>query len=394
MDATQEGVVVSLADIDWDASLSACQMRGQTQSEVVEEYAELYRQGVEMPPVVCFSNGKTTWLVDGFHRAEAATDAGLLELPAEIRKGSLRDAILFSVGANTAHGLRRTNADKRRAVLALLTDKSWMKWSDRKIASQCAVSNRFVGNLREEISVNGSQIDSPAAAERTVERNGKTYEMQTGNIGKREPVESPTVDIEPDEPEEAGDEFIVEEAAGEPAEPEPRKPHVSNNSGENEWYTPPAIVNCASRVMDTIELDPASSEKAQEVIQADRYFTAKKNGLKQSWKCDSLWLNPPYAQPLMSEFVTKFCESWLAGDIGQACVLVNNATETQWFQRLAAISTAVCFLRGRVKFHDSTGKPANTPLQGQAVLYFGNHTRRFASEFEAMGLVMEAHDYE
>ena len=37
--------------------------------------------------------------------------------------GGLRDAILFSVGANAAHGLRRTNADKRRTVLLLWEDE-------------------------------------------------------------------------------------------------------------------------------------------------------------------------------------------------------------------------------------------------------------------------------
>ncbi|MGT2479599.1 hypothetical protein ACU4GR_13540 [Methylobacterium oryzae CBMB20] len=49
------------------------------------------------------------------HRRHAAgLHAGLGELPCEVRQGGLRDAILHSAGANAAHGLRRTNADKRR----------------------------------------------------------------------------------------------------------------------------------------------------------------------------------------------------------------------------------------------------------------------------------------
>lgn len=60
----------------------------------------------------------------------------------------MRDAILFSVGVNSSHGLRRTNADKRRSVMRLLDDAEWSTWSDREIARRCGVSQPFVGNLR------------------------------------------------------------------------------------------------------------------------------------------------------------------------------------------------------------------------------------------------------
>jgi hypothetical protein len=39
-----------------------------------------------------------------------------------------------SVSANAPHGLRRTNADKRRAVVRLLEDTEWSQWADREIA--------------------------------------------------------------------------------------------------------------------------------------------------------------------------------------------------------------------------------------------------------------------
>ncbi|MBT3274957.1 MAG: streptomycin biosynthesis regulator, partial [Spirochaetales bacterium] len=49
----------------------------------------------------------------------------LLEIDADIRQGTQQDAVLHSVGANAAHGARRTNDDKRLAVKTLLCDGEW-----------------------------------------------------------------------------------------------------------------------------------------------------------------------------------------------------------------------------------------------------------------------------
>lgn len=160
------------------------QPRAQTESDVIDDYAEAMLNGTSFPSVIAFYDGKEYWLADGFHRVEAAKRAGLTDIAADVRQGTQRDAILFSVGANASHGLRRTNADKRRAVERLLRDEEWAKWSDREIARNCAVHHEMVGKLRKELSGGIRQIDD----ERTVQRNGSTYSMNTGNIGKSDPV--------------------------------------------------------------------------------------------------------------------------------------------------------------------------------------------------------------
>lgn len=167
------------------------------------------------------------------------------------------------------------------------------------------------------------------------------------------------------------------------------KPHVANNSGENEWYTPTKIVDLARRTMGGIDLDPASSKKAQETVLANRYFTKEDDGLDKDWTAPSVWLNPPYSKELVTEFSDKLLTEYRDGRVEQACVLVNNATETVWFQRLAFNAKAICFFRGRIKFLDSTGTPANTPLQGQAMLYFGKDSTKFAEQCSEQGFVME-----
>lgn len=161
--------------------------------------------------------------------------------------------------------------------------------------------------------------------------------------------------------------------------------HVSNNSGENEWYTPPKLIELASRVMNGIDLDPASSELANGIVKAGNYYTAEDDGLTKDWD-GNIWMNPPYAQPLITQFSEKLVNE--LPNINQACVLVNNATETGWLQGMMRKCDAICFLTGRVKFIDTDGNSTGAPLQGQVVLYFGENVNGFYNEFKGQGICM------
>lgn len=172
-------------------------------------------------------------------------------------------------------------------------------------------------------------------------------------------------------------------AAGEePTKAALKKAHVAHNSGQNEWYTPAAFIEAARQVMSGIDLDPASSEIANRTVKAARYFTAEDDGLKQAWPACRIWMNPPYAQPLISQFSKKIAEAADAG--AEAIVLVNNATETAWFQRMLQSASALCFPEKRVRFLDPDGNPG-APLQGQALLYFGSNVSAFTGKFSEFG---------
>ena len=175
------------------------QMRAELDESVVAEYAQTIGDGGDFPAVVVFFDGSKCWLGDGFHRFHAYRKARAVEIPADVREGTKRDAILHAVGANASHGLRRTNADKRKAVETLLADKEWAGWSDREISRRAGVSDRFVNGLRQEApSANGSQM----AGTRTVSRGGQTYQQNTANIGKARPAEDTG---EPDRAPTVGD---------------------------------------------------------------------------------------------------------------------------------------------------------------------------------------------
>lgn len=165
------------------------------------------------------------------------------------------------------------------------------------------------------------------------------------------------------------------------------KPHVSFNTGNNEWYTPPEYIEAARDVMGVIDLDPASSDTANITVNASVYFTIEDDGLRYSWD-GRVWMNPPYAGELIGKFTDKLAYHYRAGDVTEAIVLVNNATETGWFQTLLACASAVCFVKGRVRFVDIDGNPSGAPLQGQAILYLGNTPALFGKTFSKFGIVL------
>jgi hypothetical protein len=176
------------------------QSRAEINQTTVEEYAEAIRTGASLPPVTLFFDGSNYWLADGFHRYHGARLAGLTAIHEEITPGTQREAILFSLSANSNHGLRRSNADKRRAVQTLLDDSEWCAWSDHELARRCAVSVSFVGDVRRAHCSPTTVTDKNARTVRT--KHGTTTTMQTANIGKKSDAVEPEKPAEPQPPPE------------------------------------------------------------------------------------------------------------------------------------------------------------------------------------------------
>ena len=165
-------------------------------------------------------------------------------------------------------------------------------------------------------------------------------------------------------------------------------PHVSHNSGENEWYTPIEYIEAARLVLGEIDLDPASCAEANALIKARRFYSIEDDGLEHAWE-GKVWLNPPYASDLIGRFTSKLAAHFDGGSVPAALVLVNNATETEWFQVLSRRARAVAFPARRVKFWGPSGQ-SGAPLQGQAVLYLGAAVDLFEAAFSGFGLVLHA----
>jgi hypothetical protein len=127
------------------------QSRVEISEEVVSEYADAIDGGAEFPPVLVYFDSINYFLTDGYHRLLAHKRAEKVSILCDVRPGSITDAIFHSTGVNTSHGMRRTYADKRKAVMTLLDDFEWERMSNTEIAKHCHVSPSFVSDLRKGV---------------------------------------------------------------------------------------------------------------------------------------------------------------------------------------------------------------------------------------------------
>lgn len=157
----------------------------------------------------------------------------------------------------------------------------------------------------------------------------------------------------------------------------------SEYTGNDEWYTPTDELDRVKEVLGTIDLDPASCEFAQEVVQAENYYIEEDDGLKQNWY-GKVFLNPPFSRGKMEPFVIKLCQEYNLGDVEEAVLLTNNFTDTKWFHLAARNSDALCLTEGRINFYNENGQSKNA-ANGHAYFYFGSNVAKFVEVFDDRG---------
>lgn len=375
------------------------QTRAELSQEAIADYAEALTDGADFPAIVVFHDGEAHWLADGFHRIAAATKIDLLDFPAIIKQGTRRDAVLYSLSANATHGLRRTNADKRRAAETLLADEEWGRWSDREIARRCGVDHKFVGTVRSSLGT--------VPSERTyLTKHGTIATMDTAAIGKA--GEDAPAEWRPDP--NIGQEYqpiIRQREAGELVEPDPFVVQANREAAEvarsvpkmgsesNEWFTPGVYMEAVREVLGSIDLDPASNPTANRIVQAARYFTKDDDGLAQPWP-GRVFMNPPYGvdedrRSNVYRWSGYLLEQFDAGVTTEAIVLVNAFTDRDWFHRLAA-RFPFCLTDHRIEFYrpgeDGELETPDAPRHGQVFFYLGTRPELFAQVFQRFGLVL------
>jgi len=115
-------------------------------------------------------------------------------IDAKVHNGTVRDAILFAIGANATHGKPRTNKDKRHAVEMLLADETWREQSDNQLAKIAAVSQPLVSSIRSKLitDISSNQPDT------TLGKDGKRRKKPKPRKPRKPKLPTPTfIDDDP-----------------------------------------------------------------------------------------------------------------------------------------------------------------------------------------------------
>lgn len=162
-----------------------------------------------------------------------------------------------------------------------------------------------------------------------------------------------------------------------------------NSSEDINWYTPPKFIAAARLVMGAIDIDPATSLKANEVVQAQQIYTVDDDGLEHDW-IGRVWLNPPYGVECR-EFIDRLLDQYAAGITLQAIVLLNaHITETKWFAPLWDYT--ICFTHGRINHYREDGTEGAGSNHGSLFVYLGGNPGRFTEVFKEFGPVVRRVD--
>jgi len=168
---------------------SDTQPRAEIDEEYVERLAERMEAGPngivrdpngdEFPPITVYYDGDNYWVADGHHRGRAARQSDVEKIQVELYRGDKRDAILYSTGANSTHGKRRTDEDRRRALNKLLFDDKWRQWSTSEIARQVDVSKSTVSRRRRKLADRYDEYELPDTV-KYKDSSGEVSEMDVG----------------------------------------------------------------------------------------------------------------------------------------------------------------------------------------------------------------------
>ena len=160
----------------------------------------------------------------------------------------------------------------------------------------------------------------------------------------------------------------------------------------NEWQTPEHWLDRVRKVLKTIDLDPATTRKANESVQAEFIYTKEDDGLTRPW-FGNCFCNPPYGAGLIRPFCEKMVAEWTRtpppSRMSAMISLTNSDTSTKWTRMLFESAFAACFPHKRLSFIDpQTGLHVAGNNRPQAFWYWGIDGKRFRRVFGKYGTVL------
>ncbi len=362
-------------------------IRREPSQDAIDKVAESFKQVGQLQPIGIDMDDMG--LIFGLHRLLAAKSLGWEEIDAIPVYGDEIDHRLTEIAENL-HRSELTVLERSEHVA------EWIRLTENKLAQVAPVSDK--GGRGNKGGINAASRDlgvERTDAQRAVKIGGLTDEAKQAardsGLDDNQSALLKAASSTPDQQKKAIEEF-AKSKEGKKAILDAAKEikgatlRGTTGTGENEWYTPPEHIEAARKVIGDFDLDPATSAAAQKIVKARRFHSIDDSGLTKEWH-GAVWLNPPYAQPFVAQFVDKMVGEYEAGRVKSGIMLTHNYTDTAWFHQAAQVAAAICFTRGRVKFWSPQGEIA-APTQGQAFFYFGNNVPLFSSVFSDLGFVV------
>lgn len=178
------------------------QPRGVLDEDHINDLLHALKNGAKLEAILLYYDGENYWLTDGYHRLAAIIRHGKDKIKATIRQGTLQDAQWHSFSVNQHNVLKRSNADKQRAIVGALKHFYGASRSNLDIAKHCGVDEKTVRTWRSSLEESG---EIQKAEYREVTRSGIIYPQRTGDKSQPKIESQKFKVVSPDIPEYYGE---------------------------------------------------------------------------------------------------------------------------------------------------------------------------------------------
>lgn len=148
----------------------------------VDQLAEAYADGVQLPPVHVFSqSSELYWVADGHHRVTAANQARLEQIRAVVHEGDRAEARLYALRANGSHGRRRTSQDLAYGYRVIVAEEMCQAEDVGRVMELLGCSRRSAERLTRD--ARERDVAERNALIRQLAKQGKTQREIAVEVG-------------------------------------------------------------------------------------------------------------------------------------------------------------------------------------------------------------------
>lgn len=171
----------------------------------------------------------------------------------------------------------------------------------------------------------------------------------------------------------------------------------------DKWYTPEYLIELVTKTLGGIDLDPASSREANQLVKAKRYWTAYDDSLSFNWASRvlgnpvSVYLNPPSKGKLPGNkswagtYWSKLMDFRQSGMMTDAIYMgfsINQLSVSQSYHEVPMCSFPCCIPSNRIHFVSAEGSKKESPTHCNVIVYVPGVLNRkddFVKNFKDLG---------